>query len=83
MAYQVIRLCISTGWSDDAKAKAQLTPERMRSELAKILFQINGLKRTSAAGDAMATLELLALTMTLDMFENNMFRDDILGVDIG
>lgn len=83
IAFQIIRLCLSTRWADEAKKKAGLTPERMRSRLAKIIYQIQGLKKSRNAGNVFASLELVALSVTLDMFENNMIRSDILGVDKG
>lgn len=68
-ACRAIRLCKATLWSPATKAKAGLTAESMRAELARILFVIQQLKRASGKGDVMAMLELLAFKMTLDIFE--------------
>ena len=83
LAFRAIRLCLSTKWSPETKLKASLTPEKQRSELAKILFAVQRLLREANDGSVFASLELVSLLSTLDMFETGMFHQEILGVDKG
>ena len=81
LAFQVVRLCLTSKWSDKAKAKAKITGDKMRAELAKIIFQLQGLKRAANAGDTAASLELISFSLTLIEFEDGLLNNEILGLD--
>ena len=83
LAFKTIRLCISTQWSDETKRKANLTPEKMRACLAQIIYQVQWLKKVSLNGNIYASLELVSLLSTLDMFEQGILNKEMLGVDKG
>ena len=81
LAFKTIRLCISTQWSDETKRKANLTTAKLRAEFARIIYQVQWLKKVSLNGNIYASLELVSLLSTLDMFEEGMLNKEMLGVD--
>lgn len=81
LAFKIIRLCVSTMWSAETKKKARITPEKMRAEFARIIYQVQWLKKVSRNGSTFASLELVSLLSTLDMFEMGMLNKEMLGVD--